>query len=213
MRFPNLLDKLVRAWMQQDRTNVIAQKSVDLIVPVSYGTLPRQLALATFHNLQTAIWMKQKWFPEASIALSNCAYVFPGAAEKEKELRGKVLRTRGILDKEVIWADEMNNTIQETQRIKEAILGRGLKPRCILVITCAMHSRSAKYIWKKKFPGVEILVYANDWGYEAEPGHPTAIQRSYWLWFTGNIARQLFIRLLGLDRIGGMHHRASIKTG
>ena len=176
MLLPNLLALFVDFWENCDRPSVIAKRPVDLVVPISYSILPNRLTKATDANLEWAIIWANNTIP---IALSNCAYTFSGAATKEKELREELLQIREN-KAEVIWAEDMNNSIQEARAIKEAVTKRGLKPQCILVVTCMMHTRSVRYIWKKTFPEAEILVHANDWIYEAEPDQPVIIQRSHW---------------------------------
>lgn len=214
MLFHHLLELLVSGWEITEPTDIL-KRPVDLIVPISYSILPNGLTLATKENLLMAARYR-KYFPETPIALSNCAYTFPGAAEQEKRLRDEILRKWGIVTN-VIWADDMNNSVQEARRIREAVERAGLKPRCVLIVTCRMHSRSAKYIWQKTFLEAEILCRTNSWFYEAEPAQPVKIQRSHWLWFLGNIARQALLvasywRYGDFRLIENRHHRSNVET-
>lgn len=211
MLFPNLLDRLVQLWAVHNSLEEIRKKPVDLVVPISYSILPTRLTDATRLNLFAAANFRENMFPGTPIALSNCAYTFPGAAAKERRLREEMLLKRGVL-LNVIWADNMNNSIQEARMIRKAVEEKRFSPKCILVVTCLMHTRSAKHIWQQTFPAAEILVYANDWTHEAEPGQPVLIQRSHWLWFFGNIARQVLIRLKGLDYVSQMRHRSQVRA-
>lgn len=219
MLFRRLLDLLVSGWETADNTNIYG-KPVDLIVPISYSILPHGLTQATRINLDAAIDLREQ-FPNAFVALSNCAYTFPGAAEKEKNLRDEILRKRGIYTR-YVWAEDMNNSVQEAKRIKEAmemlVPMFAPDPRCIVIVTCQMHSRSAKYIWRHVFPRAEILCYTNNWIHEAEPDQPVKIQRSHWLWFFGNIARQMALvisyKLYGDFRlIEDRHHKSNATRG
>jgi uncharacterized SAM-binding protein YcdF (DUF218 family) len=129
-------------------------KGVDVIVPLSYTTGRRQLMDATELNLLEALQYK-KICPDAQIAFSSCSYPFEGAAYIEHRLKVKILIESRV---DFISGEDMINSVDEAEKIKEALLKEGVSPRRILLVTGELHTRSARYIWSKLFPEAEILV-------------------------------------------------------
>lgn len=203
-----ILDKLVSYWTDEDWLDAfrLNTRTDNIIVPLTYTILPTGLTDATREILFEAIRMG-KIFPVAKMAMVNCGYTFTGAAAKEKKFKLEVLRLVGLKN-EVIWAEDANNSEEEAKRIKEALEKLGIQPRRILIVTGMIHSRRAKFIWRKEFPEAEIFCRCVSWRWETQCNHPNPIQRVQWIWYLANVAVYVAIRM-GLN-ISKYHHHSSL---
>lgn len=174
-----ILDWLVKIWKVEDDVGTVRGKYVNLIIPVSYGTTPRGLVVGTKRILGGAMYWGEV-FKKAPIVFSCCEYLFPGAAQVESGYKTDISKN---YPSPVIPSGTMNNSIQEAWVIKEKIKDNTLPHKVILVITGEIHSRSARFIWKKTFPQSVVIIRCIPWNFEFQANHPAILQRSAWRWF------------------------------
>lgn len=199
-----MLSTFVRIWKTENTLEQIGSAPIDLIVPLSFTSLPGTLTIGTGMSLERALGYHINYFPSASVAFSSCSYVFPGAEKVEDALRTETCRQAGI---EPIVAKSMVSTVDEAVNIQEALDARGIHPKCILIVTGELHSRSARYIWQKLFPGSQILITCISYQLEIQPNHPVLDQRQMWRWVLSNIKREIALRCLPLGWIRKMQHK------
>lgn len=197
---------LVKLWENADE--ITSKDSFDLIVPISYTTKRDTLTKATMLTARIA----SSWahlHPEATLVASNCSYTFPGAADAEWGFKKAIFQKVGV---KCHRAGDMNNSVQEALEIKKFLsrfLSREEKePEKILIITGQMHSRSARFIWKKIFPKAKIFIMVFGHKNEYQKDHCVLVQQGPWRWFLANVARQILLRLIGLS-ISQWHHRTN----
>lgn len=194
----------IELWRSCDSTDTIKKSRVDLIVPICYGLSGYQrLSVATKLNLEMAL-EALRISPEAIIAFGNCSYIFPGSEKVESELKNELLKS---VDRSKILEVTITNSIDESEHILEVVRKAGVKPRCILIITGELHSRSVRYIWKRVFPEAQIIIACINYRNEVEIDHLIPIQRTISRWIFANIARQLLLRIFGFS-IRHLHHRS-----
>lgn len=208
------LPLFVRWWKSEDdpetidgMRKVLSPYGVEAIVPISFVTGKESLTYATLGNMRGAVKFS-KMFPDARVAWSSCSYPFPGAEEVENAYRVKMLKNERPRMEPII-AGPMINSVDEAMKIKEKLAERGISPKCILLVTGELHSRSARYIWKKVFPGTRILVSCIPYTLEIQPDHPVKDQRVMWKWVLSNILRQAALRVLPLDMVRKIQHKAA----
>lgn len=206
-KFGWLLNFLVWLLKSENSRKEIFEKQIDVIVPISYTTLPDQLTSATKTNLIEVISYKCGRSPVSHIIFSNCSYTFPGSARVEFELKKKTLQEECDLCR-FACAGDMISSITEAERIKEKIEELKIIPKCILVVTGQMHSRSARIIWGKVFPDTCILITCIHHSHEYQENHPVKMQRGGWIWFFANQARlvQVVAWMCGFKWVTGWHH-------
>jgi hypothetical protein len=156
----------------------------------------------TIKTLQEAIRLKRH-IPGALLAFANISFLFTGSEIVEKKLKEELLRKNSVLNY-VSASPAGVNSITEARVIKESL---PFRPDRILVIAGEMHSRSVRYIWRKVFPGTDIVIHTIPHRYEYRSGHGVWWQRhGPWVWLLANVLRQLLIRVRGLDAVAKMHH-------
>ena len=205
MRLPRFLLNL---WMSEDDAWAMTIGCFDLIVPISYGTSRERLARATEAIARQAATIKSV-YSQAELVFCNCEYTFPGAEDVEWKYKQAVFEEYGYR-LTARCAGKMNNSVQEAQVIAKYIAKHKLSAKRILVVTGEMHSRSARWIWKRVMPHSQVTVTCVNDKLEWEPNHPVLVQRTAWKWFLANIARQILLQIFGLDRIGKLRHRANV---
>jgi hypothetical protein len=194
-----VLEALIKLYKSEDPLPAI--QTVDLIVSISYATLPIKLTTGTRECLKKAIEY-QGQFPRAPIAFSNPAHSgFEGCAERERELKQKMLGNLRYMS-----CGDCLNSVTEAQAICARV---GLIPKRILIICGAGHSRSIRYIWERVFPHATILICCVPFSCEYGEEYPFKIERNGWIWFGATLARQILLMTLGLRRVGQMHHNAN----
>jgi hypothetical protein len=174
--------------------------NIDLIVPLSYATLPDRLTNGSRESLLKALHYK-KMFPNAVFILSNPAH----SGFTECDLREYELKKKLLADTPHMCAYASTNSIMEAEAIKTATQ---FAPKRILVICGEAHSRGTRLIWQKVFPDATILIRCIPYSYEHQGDHPFMIERYAWAWFLASIARHVLLLALGL-RIRNMQHRAN----
>ncbi len=202
-----MLSTFVRFWKTEDGEyggGSPVMDKVDVIVPISYTTLRDRLTDGTKANIERAIEYRINWHPNASIAFSSCSYPFKGAEQVEDKLRAGMCRKEGI---EPIIAEPMVNTVDEAMNIRDALNTQGIHPKCILIVTGELHSRSARYIWKKIFPEAQILITCIPHELEIQPDHIVLDQRVMWKWVLSNIKREIALRIIPLSWLRKIKHK------
>lgn len=200
-----LLQFLLNSWWKsEDSVTALANGRFNLIIPVSYSTGREKLVAATEAIARRAAELSKR-YPQAVVVVSNCEYTFPGAEEVEWKFRRNLFAEYGVKAQR---AYNMNNSVQEAQAIAKYVAECNLTAERILIVTGEMHSRSARWIWKRVMPKSKITVTCIESRFEWEPNHPVLVQRGPWKWFLANIARQALLQIFGLDRIGKLHHRS-----
>lgn len=201
----SLLSTFVRYWKSENKSQDILRSDVDLIVPISYTTLRDGLTEATKRNMEIAISEKiERSSSSIRLAFSSCSYPFKGAEIVEDKLRSEMCRQVVIYP---ILARPMVNTVDEAFNVRDALNERGLKPKCILIITGELHSRSARYVWKKLFPEARILIRCIPYSLEIQPDHIVLDQRQMGKWVLSNVKREIALRLLPLSFVRKFQHK------
>lgn len=208
-----LLSKLVGLWETADSLEIIRKRPVDMIVAITYGIMPDRLPDSTKFILLEAISFKKR-FPHAVLVLCNVGYIFPGSALLERKLKEEILRKASLVNG-VVWGNDINNSVQEKNEVKKIV--EKINPKCILLVTCQMHTRSVKLIYEGDFQMIERLLFGVSWKHEAQKDHPVKVQRSHWKWFLANVARQTLLRISMLifgdfRLLEQLHHRSNIQT-
>ena len=191
-------------WKIEDNASLVENRLFDLIVPISYSTRRDKLVTATEEIVRRAAELAQG-HPEAVVVLSTCGYTFRGAEEIEWTYKQNLFEQYGITARR---AGSMNNSVQEADAVAKYVALHRLHSKRILIVTGEMHSRSARWIWRQVMPDSKISTVCISSRYEWQPDHPVLVQRGPWRWFAANIARQILLRILGLDRTGRLHHRS-----
>ena len=101
----------------------------------------------------------------------------------------------------------LNNSVEEAKNISKAV--KKVEPKCILIVTGELHSRSVRFIWQKVFPNTKILISCINFENEVERDSILPIQRTAARWAFANVARQVLLRILGLERMKNLHHSTS----
>jgi len=195
---------LVDSWKSEDSVVALANGRFDLIIPISYSTGREKLVKATEVIAHRAAELSKR-YPQARVVLSNCEYTFPGAEEVEWQFRRDLFAGYGITAHR---AGNMNNSVEEAQAISRCVAAYKFPAKCILIVTGEMHSRSARWIWERVMPNSEITVTCIGSEFEWQPDQPVFVQRGPWKWLFANIARQILLKVFGLERIGKLHHRS-----
>lgn len=199
----DLLRIFIRLWSVPDKT-IDELKEVNVIAPLSYGTLKEKLTQATENHLIRAIWLWKR-HQNAVIIIGNAANCFPGSEAVEERLKREIL-TRAGIPENAILQDVIKNTVTEAWSGKD-LLKKALKRHdSIVVITGLLHSRSARYIWRKVFWGSKIYLYCPWDDIETQPDQIIFLLQSLWRWVFANVARQIFLRVFGLDRTSRFVH-------
>lgn len=202
-----LFDLFVSIWKTENTGDEIRAANVDLIVPISYTTLRSELTDATIANVKRAIKYCLEDFPNsACVAFSSCSYLFQDAARVEDGFRNGLCHDAGI---EPIVAKSMINTVDEAMNIRDALDARGIRPKCLLIVTGELHSPSARYIWEKLFPEARVLIACIPCELEIQPNHLVLDQRKMWKWVLSNIKREVALRILPFPIIRKIQHKAA----
>ncbi len=183
-----MLHWLVRLWQVDD---VLCQE--DAVAAVSYGLRPdRTLTSGTkaIDELATGIFA---WSRASVLAYGvNTHTVDPNA---EMKLRAKDFGS--LPSGSTLCVGTVESTIEEAERIAAELRAKGYRPRSLVVVTGACHSRTARWVWKKVFPKTQVFVRSISLYEEVDPENPMVFLRNGWTWFGVNIARHLVFRLLG----------------
>ncbi|MEK7499930.1 MAG: ElyC/SanA/YdcF family protein, partial [Patescibacteria group bacterium] len=172
-----------------------SQWKPDVIVALTYGTLHKELAIATRNVLNETIdlW---RIHPTAYIVFTNAMHCFSDSAIKESNMKWFHLGFEAVPDENILEAEQFaRNSIEEAQNIKHSLTDAGLDPKRILVISGEIHSRRARLIWKRLFPKSEVRVYCIHYRHECQADHPLKISRSYWQQLLVSIAHYTVLRL------------------
>lgn len=199
-----MLSTFIRLWKKENIEEEIKTANISLIVPISFTTLRSKLVNGTRVNMEKAIQYQIEWFPNAVVAFSSCSYLFDGSEIVENSFRAEMCQKAGI---EPIIAKSMINTVDEAMSIRDALNIRRIYPKCILLVTGELHSRSVYYIWRKLFPDAYILITCIPHKLEIQPDHLVLSQRKTWTWIRDNIARQIALRILPLSWIRKIRHK------
>ncbi len=199
--FEKLLKTVVNLWVV---SAPLANRVPNVVVPVSYTTGREHLVGATIINLFQAIQLKRQ-FPGATLIFSNCSYPFTHADRVESTFKCQILYRAGVTARE---AQSMTNSVDEAVQIKEHLARAGIFPKRILVVTGQMHSRSALYIWRRVFPDAEIFLSLISFREEVQLDQPVLAQRSPWRWLLSNVLRQIALRIVPLEWVRLVRHRA-----
>lgn len=175
-----MLPQLVSLWRVSNTEEEIVQANPDVIVPICYGTMRERLTRATEQNFIRALeWGRQ--FPEAIIFYGNCPYVFPGAEVFEERFKRQIIE-RMRLQSHVVRFGDLQNSFGEGFQGRAKFRELGIRPRSILLVTGEIHSRDARYIWRKLNPQAKVPVSTIPYLLEAEPKHPVKAQKTHWGW-------------------------------
>ena len=198
-----MLQIFVQLWRSENSLNEVGESPVDLIVPICYAMSgPNRLGVATRLNFEKALQFLTV-FPKASLAFGNCSYIFPGSEKVESELKRKMFPALSYMD---VVEVTLRNSVEEAENVRTVMGDKGIEPRCILVVTGELHSRSARFIWQRVFPYATILIHCIACSNEVEMDHLIRVQRTIPRWICANLARHFLLRTVGLS-IRNLHHR------
>ena len=204
-----LFSALVADWKSEDTRTL--PSIIDVIVPLSYNTLPRELCSGTRAAFMKALELKQ-WCPGALFMFVNCAHSgFPGCAQREYELKKEILaagkgRWNNHWPDSYICAGEAVNSVTEAETIRTMLVS---PPKRILVVCGEIHSHSVRSIWEKVFPDTQIIIRCFPHTQEYQKDHPFFVVRSSWVYFATRVVRQVLLRTIGVRNLGKLSHRAS----
>ncbi len=215
----NLLEQVLTHYSGQELD--YPQEAPDIIVILSYGTLPQRLTAATRENTIKGanIW---RLYPNALIVFGNAEYLFHRAAYTECRYKETILQQLGVPESRILDVGAINNSIQEPLATRDALQKRHITAEKICLVTGRIHKPSAYLIWKYFFPEADIAVATIPHGYEYQPDHPVLVQRGAWRWLAANMARhygflasvycEKHLRFIPFTpaRLAQLHHRASI---
>lgn len=185
-----LLGWLIEHWKTEDKITT----EPDVIVSLTYGTLPTCLVDATELSTYKAIELAHQ-YPKAMIAFATADNCFAGSGSRELVHRWHLMSSRGISEMRVCYGGRINNSIEEAELIRAKLIGYETPPQHILLVSGAMHSRRVRLIWKRTFPDVDIRVVTIDRWAECQADHPLRVSRSHWRFFLMNVAHYLILRL------------------
>jgi hypothetical protein len=196
--FEKIPDKLGH-WLRSENAE-FEICDIDLIAPLTYGTLPQKLMNGTRESILMALRYKQE-FPKAVIAFSNPSQVgFADSDKIEYELKQKLLQGAPH-----VCARSCVNSVTEADSVCEAI---SFTPKRILVICGETHSLRVRLIWQKIFPKSLILIRTIPFAFEYQPDHPFWVERYAWRWLAVDIAAYVVTRVHGVDRMRSVVHTA-----
>ena len=198
-----MFDKFVSIWRSDNSAEEVMGAPVDLVVPVCYAMSRKdKLAEATKLNFEIALRLL-RGFPDATLAFGNWPYAFPDSEYVESHLKREMI-SPNFLGRilEVI----LRNSVGEAENIRDAGLRIGFSPKCILLVTGVLHSRSARFIWQRVFPNARIIIVCIDYKYEVEKGHIIKVQRYLHKWVVVALGRHALLRTFGLS-IRNLRHR------
>ena len=181
-------------------------RDIDLIVPLSYSTLPHQLTAGTQIAAELAAFYQKDRFPGAPIAFTNAIHSeFPECDARERELKKKLLGSAWLVPD----IPSAHNSISEAEVIR-ASLESSLRPGSRILVICGeMHSRRVRYIWEKVFPEMKIIIRTFMVDFEYQKDHPALVERYRWVWIAGSIVGEWATRILGIERMRGARHITS----
>ncbi len=196
---------LTLLWRFEDTESHILSSEVDMIVPLTYGTLNSCLTCGTASTnkiaLQFAIILRH-----AYVMCCPCSRPHGDGGGYENAFRSSILRG---LKSRLIVGQAVDNTVDEALMIRNALKAKGLNPVTILLVSGEWHSRSARYVWEKVFPDCEILVTCIGHFEEVQENHPFDNQRSVFRWIIANVLRHLALRVLPLSVVRRINHRST----
>jgi hypothetical protein len=202
-----MLKWLIEKWKVENSFEEICRAKIDIIVPICYAVLGKdRLASATELNFKQALnFLEMK--PEAHLAFGNCTYFSEGEKEIEARLKREIFPELSSL-KDFIEVS-LENSINEAKRIRQALIDKGMAmPKCILIITGEIHSRRARRIWRKVFPGTKILVACISYYNETSKDYPIKDQQTTWRWLGVGVAAHLISYLPhGISFLENLHHK------
>lgn len=200
-----MINKFVAIWKSENSTKEINEALVDLVVPICYAMSGKDsLSLATKWDFIFATRVLLH-LPNATLAFGNWPYAFPNAEYDESRLKRDL--TPSSFHGRVLEVT-LRNSVDEAERIRDASLKIGFNPKCILIITGELHSRSARLIWQKVFPNARILITCINYRLEFEKGHVIRVQQALWKWLIVTLGRHLLLRTFGLS-IRILRHRVA----
>ena len=182
----------------------------DLVVPLGYGILfQKKLPDAAKKTLREAFQITSQY--QAQIAWANSNYFWPGCQYEENQLKLEEAENAGLTIEPIIVNEGITNTINEAQKIREAVIKTGLElqSKTIIIVADWAHARSASKIWKKVFPESTIIMTSIDGKWNES--HPAFFQRSELLWLFINIFRHLALSIFGMKIVSLIHHPTSKK--
>lgn len=204
----SLAQRFVWFWKKAE----IAPRNPDVIVSITYGTLPDRLANATVANMRTAVELANR-FPRAQIAFANAGNCFPGSEHVERVKKAELLKKLGMKPVRYLEASEpIYSTVTECGVIRDALVKARVRPREITLVVEESHSRGAMYIWQHEFPDVRFSLVHIPFEYAYQPDHPISLQTGPWMWILANVLRQTALRTLGVDVIMKVVHHAKVRS-
>lgn len=175
-----LFESIIRLW----RVNDDVSSAVDVIVPTTYGIVSHGLATGSEAAIKTAAEIYQNGGKSATIAFAVSATTAEIYGRGERRLHESMFREL-IPNVNEIYAGAIYNTIHEARQVTQSLI----HPRdTIVVVTGPAHSRRARLIWKREYPGCKIRVVSFPWNYETQKDHPITTLRGRWRWLLVNIA-------------------------
>lgn len=191
-----LLDFLVS--LLKSENDEVSVHNIDLIVPLSYASLPDRLTNGTRESFVEALRYKKR-FPNAVFAFINVGTSgFAKSEDREYELKRWCLA-----ELPHVCAGVANSSIEEAEAIRVAIPAAWR----ILIICGEAHSAGARWIWEKIFPDATVIIRCMPYTCEYQEDHPFPIERYPWRWFFASLGRIVMLRLIGLQ-VRHIKHRA-----
>lgn len=206
-----ILRVLMELWSVNDL--VFNSDPPDVLAGPSYGIAAGGDLTNASREVFVGIARMAARFPEAAIVFGSVRY-FAGypEAECDYELLRKIdflrLKLKDVINK-VVYAGPVMTTIEEAQKCKEALAQAGIFPRHVVLIAGPAHSRTAKYVWEKVFPGVRTSVQSIPFGEETQPDQKMIFGRWPSVWLAANVARHIALLILGMRIVGHIRQPAT----
>lgn len=191
---------LIRWWRVDER---ILPSDLDAVVSISYGATRDALTCGGMESIKTAAEIYQKYGAESTVMVWG---VFTPTAEDEGVFRKKAFEDLNIKSEVQVCIGSVASTIEEALKTKEALADRPRKK--IAIVAGAGHSRRARLVWKREFPGSDIYVVSFPWQKEIQKDHPMIALRNRWSWLFVN----MILHLIFLTPFGYAYFRKNCKT-
>ena len=204
-----MLNWFARLWAVE-----VPPQHPDVIVPLDYGHFNIEWGGHISSMSRSGLLIATEWLarcPDAILVYANSSHSHAGsdvaAAEEKAQL---LLDWKVVSAGQEIDAGGIENSVAEAEAVKKALLEDRMTPKEILVITGPLHSRSARFIWGKIFPGVRIsLVHfpVSEW----QRGNQFWFMRERWRWTLAAILRHTVVRIpvVGLYLASKAKHRGA----
>lgn len=198
--FDSILEILGRLWSVQDSWSVL--DAPDVIGCITYCMSQSHVLTKGSTAITKRVAELANTFPRAVIVYDAAAYApgsgIPDISETECQLKTEIWTAAGVKNK-IIYSGTTLTTIDSAERCRDELRKAGISPRKILLVTGEVHSRSARYVWRKFFPDVKITFDLIPLREETQPDAMIRFMRRPTTWFVVRILQFVVLRTFGMN--------------